>query len=282
MFINGTTAEDHVFGQVEDGIGTITLNRPERRNALSDPMIEGLIGLLTTMQDSDEVDAIVITGAGKAFCSGGDVQEFNAKGGEGAGAEEIDAEATAEQQRVQRETVARIYRSPKPVIAALPGAAAGAGLGLALAADFRIGSERAVIATAFGAVGLSGDFGVAWLLNSIVGPVKARELMMLNPRVDAQTALELGLLNEVVPEDEFADRTRELARRLADGPSLALRYMKDNLVRAVHQTLEENMDAEVPLHKTTGLTDDHIGAVRAFVEKRTPVFGRRRLEQEGR
>jgi len=282
MFINGTTAEDHVFGQVEDGIGTITLNRPERRNALSDPMIEGLIGLLTTMQDSDEVDAIVITGAGKAFCSGGDVQEFNAKGGEGAGADEIDAEATAEQQRVQRETVARIYRSPKPVIAALPGAAAGAGLGLALAADFRIGSERAVIATAFGAVGLSGDFGVAWLLNSIVGPVKARELMMLNPRVDAQTALELGLLNEVVPEDEFADRTRELARRLADGPSLALRYMKDNLVRAVHQTLEENMDDEVPLHKTTGLTDDHIGAVRAFVEKRTPVFGRRRLEQEGR
>src|SRR5690606_15043872 len=134
--------------------------------------------------------------------------DFDAKGGEGGGATEIDQEAVEAQRQAQLRTVAKIHRSRKPVIAAIPGAAAGAGLGLALAADFRIGSERAVFATAFVAVGLSGDFGVAWLLNDIVGPVKARELMLLNPRVRAEEARELGLLNEVVAEDQLEARVR--------------------------------------------------------------------------
>ncbi|MFS0884063.1 enoyl-CoA hydratase-related protein [Aeromicrobium sp. 179-A 4D2 NHS] len=284
MLINGTSLEDDVYGDVEDGIGTITLNRPDRRNALSDAMIEGLATLLQEMQESDEVGAIVITGAGKAFCSGGDVQDFDAKGGEGGGAGEVDQDAVEAQRRAQRLTVGAIHASRTPVIAAIPGAAAGAGLGLALAAHFRIGSERAVFATAFGAVGLAGDFGVAWLLNDIVGPVKARELMLLNPRVRAEEARALGLLNEVVPEDGFDQRVRELAQQLADGPAQAFGSMLDNLRRASSETLEQSMDAEVPLHKATGLTDDHIAAVRAFVEKRQPVFGRRRIaaEQETR
>lgn len=282
MLVNGTTPEDDVYGDVEDGIGTITLNRPDRRNALSDAMVGGLATLLKDMQESDEVGAIVLTGAGKAFCSGGDVQDFDAKGGEGGGADEIDADAVEAQRRAQRLTVGAIHASRTPVIAAIPGAAAGAGLGLALAAHFRIGSERAVFATAFGAVGLSGDFGVAWLLNDIVGPVKARELMLLNPRVRAEEARELGLLNEVVPEGELDGRVRALAEQLANGPAAAQASMLDNLRRASTETLEQSMDAEVPLHKATGLTDDHIAAVRAFVEKRQPVFGRRRTtEQEG-
>lgn len=276
MYVNGTSPDDHVFGEIEDGVGTITLNRPDRRNALSDVMVEGLISLLEELQNSDDVGVIVLTGAGKAFCSGGDVQDFDEKGGEGGGSDVVDPDAIAQQRAAQRATVGAIYRCPKPVLAAIPGAAAGAGLGLALAADFRVGSDRAVFATAFGAVGLSGDFGVAWLLNQIVGPVKARELMMFNPRVRAEEAHDLGLLNWVVSEDDFASRTRELAQTLANGPTLALEHMKDNLVRAVHQDLEENMDDEVPLHKATGLTEDHIGAVRAFVEKRQPTFGRRR------
>ncbi|MBA4608023.1 enoyl-CoA hydratase/isomerase family protein [Aeromicrobium sp. Marseille-Q0843] len=275
QLINGTSTDDDVYGEVADGIGTITLNRPDRRNALSDAMVAGLETLLDAMQDSEDVGVIVITGAGKAFCSGGDVQDFDAKGGEGGGSSEVDVEAVEAQRQAQRATVGKIYRSRKPVIAAIPGAAAGAGLGLALAADFRIGSERAVFATAFGAVGLSGDFGVAWLLNDIVGPVKARELMLLNPRVRAEEARSLGLLNEVVPEDEFDARVRALAEQLANGPAQAYEYMLDNLDRAPRVSLEESMDAEVPLHKATGLTEDHIGAVRAFVEKRTPVFGRR-------
>ena len=275
MYINDTGPDDDVYGAIEDGIGTITLNRPDRRNALSDPMIPGLISLLEAMENSDEVRTIVLTGAGQAFCSGGDVQDFDAKGGEGAGAAGVNAEEVDRQRTVQRDTVARIYRSAKPTIAAIPGAAAGAGLGLALAADFRVGSERAVFATAFSAVGLSGDFGVAWLLNQKVGPVKARELMMFNTRVGADDALSLGLLNWTVPTEEFWSRTWEIALQLAEGPSLALEYMKANLIRASHESLEASMDAEVPLHKATGLTDDHISAVRAFVEKRKPVFGKR-------
>lgn len=276
MFISGTSDNDDVYGEIVDGIGTITLNRPDRRNAISDAMIDGLASLLEIMGQSDEVGVIVLTGAGKAFCSGGDVQDFDAKGGEGFGQDEVDQGAVEAQRAAQSATVGAIYSSSKPVIAAIPGAAAGAGLGLALAADFRIGSERAVMATAFAGVGLAGDFGVAWLLNNLVGPAKARELLMLNPRISAQDAAGLGLLNWVVPEDELAGRTRALAEQLAHGPSQALRSMKANLVRAPKQDLDESMHDEVPLHKATGLTEDHIGAIRAFVEKRKPTFGSRR------
>lgn len=275
VFFADTAADDHVYAVVKDGVGTITLNRPDRRNAMSNDMISGLISILEAMDDSVDVRAIVLTGAGNAFCSGGDVQDFDAKGGEGAGADEVDMNAVEEQQRVQRATVGQIYRSKKPVIAAIPGAAAGAGLGLALAADFRIGCERSVFATAFAAVGLSGDFGVAWLLHQLLGPAKAREMLLLNPRVRGAEALDIGLLNWLVPEDELAQAAHARALELAEGPAIALEYMKRNLADAPELTLEESMDAEVLLHKQTGLTEDHIGAIRAFVEKRTPVFGGR-------
>ncbi len=258
------------------GVATITLSRPDRLNSLTFQVYEELRDTFAALDHEDAVRAVVITGEGRAFCSGGDVQDFDAKGGEGAGGTEVDQAAVEAQRQAQTATVGAIHRNPKPVIAAIPGAAAGAGLGLALAADFRIGSERAVIATAFGGVGLAGDFGVAWLLNSLVGPAKARELLMLNPRLAAQDALDLGLLNWVVPEDEFEARTRALAEQLANGPRQAFSSMKDNIVRAAEQTLEENMHDEVPLHKATGLTEDHIGAVRAFVEKRKPTFGANR------
>lgn len=276
MSFAGTGPQDDVFGVVTNGVGTITLNRPERRNAMSEAMIGGLADLLRAMEAADEVGAIVLTGAGKAFCAGGDVQKFDERGGEGQGAQEVDPEAVRTQQRSQRETVGRIYRCTKPVIASLPGAAAGAGIGLALAADVRIGSRRALMATAFTAVGLAGDFGVAWLLEQAVGPAKARELMFLNPRVDAETCLELGLLNWVVDEDALTQKTTEIAEQLANGPRLALASMKQNLLNAPHLDLEASMDAEVPLHKASGLTEDHVGAVKAFVEKRQPVFGRGR------
>jgi 2-(1,2-epoxy-1,2-dihydrophenyl)acetyl-CoA isomerase len=258
-----------VLAEVTDGIGTITLNRPARRNAMSDEMLDELARHVTFLVDSDEVRAIVLTGAGRAFCSGGDVQDFHAQGGEGAGAAVVDQSQVAWQRRIQRDTVGLLHGSPKPVVAALPGAVAGAGLGLALAADFRIGCPRTVVATAFVGVALSGDFGVAWLLHHLVGPAKARELMMLNPRLDAEACLRLGLVHRVVEEAELAREARELAMRLATGPRDALAAMKDNLVHAPHRTLAEAMDAEVPLHKGTGLTEEHLAAIRAFVERST-------------
>lgn len=265
-------AGDDVLTGITDGVGTITLNRPDRRNALSDGMIEALATALTEMEASREVGAIVITGAGGAFCSGGDVRGFHEQGGEGAGSDEVDLVVLEKQRRAQEETVGRIYRCRKPVLASIPGAAAGAGIGLALAADLRIGSPRSVFATAFEAVGLAGDFGVAWLLERLVGPAKARELMFLNPRIRGEECLALGLVNWIVSEADLKLRTHEIAAQLASGPSQALDGMKQNLLRAPHEDLTASMSTEVLLHKATGLTDDHVAAVAAFVAKEKPRF----------
>ncbi len=268
-----TDRTDHVLFDLTDGIATVTLNRPERRNAMSVPMIERLGELLARTDEDPDVRVLVLTGAGRAFCAGGDVQQFDADGGEGGGASEVDPRAVAEQLRHQELTVGRIHAFTKPVIAALPGAAAGAGLGLALAADLRIGTPRTVVATAFAGVALSGDFGVVWLLDRLLGPARARELLLLNPRVSGQECLDLGLLTRLVPEEELEERTRELAARLAAGPARALAGIKRNLLEAPTQSLSESMAAEIPRHKDCGLTSDHVEAARAFVEKRPPVFG---------
>lgn len=268
------TDTDHVLYDLTDGIATITLNRPDRRNAMSGAMIEGLGALLDRAEADPAVRVLVLTGAGRAFCAGGDVQQFDADGGEGGGASEVDPAAVAEQVRHQELTVGRIHAFAKPVIAALPGAAAGAGLGFALAADLRIGTPRTVVATAFATVALSGDFGVAWLLERLLGPARARELMLLNPRLDGQACLDMGLLNRLVPEEELEARTRELAAQLANGSALTLAHIKRNLLDAPSQTLSESMASEVPRHKECGLSEDHVEAARAFVEKRPPVFSR--------
>lgn len=266
------THTEPVLHDLRDGVLTLTLNRPDRRNALSAEMVTGLGDLVAAAASDRGVRALVLTGAGGAFCAGGDVQQFDEDGGEGGGGSEVDQEALAEQLRQQEATVGRLHRFPKPVIAALPGAAAGAGLGLALAADLRVGTPRTLVATAFATVALSGDFGVAWLLERLVGPARARELLFLGPRLDGQACLDWGLLNQLVAEDELEAHAHELAARLAAGPTLALAHLKTNLLEAPSQTLSESMAAEVPRHKECGLTADHVEAVRAFVEKRPPVF----------
>lgn len=257
-----------VLVEIADGVATLTLNRPERRNAMTDEMLETLATHITDALADDAVGALVLTGSGNAFCSGGDVLAFDDNGGEGGGAEVLDQALVEWQRDVQRRTVAALYRSPKPVIAAIPGAAAGAGMGLALAADLRVGCTRTVMKTAFAGVGLSGDFGVAWLLNQVVGAAKARQLMLLDPRLDADECVRLGLVHELVDVEDLAAHAHELAARLAAGPRQAYAAVKANLVEASSLTLEQSMDAEVPRHKTTGLTDYHRAAVRSFVEAR--------------
>lgn len=266
------TGTEDILADVTDSIATITLNRPERRNALSDAMFEGLKKLLTDFETDDDVAVVVLTGAGSAFCSGGDVKGFNERGGEGGGSGEVDPARVERQRASQRATVGKIYAYEKPVIAALPGAAAGAGLGIALSADVRIGSTRAVMATAFGGVGLSGDYGTTWFLDRLVGPAKARELLWWNEKLRADDCLKLGLLNWVVEEDELEAKTRELASKLANGPRQCFNSMKKNLVKAQNADLNEAMDLEVQLHLECGITDDHREAVAAFVEKRAPKF----------
>ena len=161
---------------------------------------------------------------------------------------------------------------PKPTIAALPGAAAGAGLSLALACDLRVASEKAILVTAFAKVGFSGDYGGTFFMTQLLGSAKARELYYLSDRIDAREAERLGLVNRVFDEASFEKDTMELARRLAAGPGVAFRYMKENLNRAAAGELNECLDLEATHHVHTGLTADHRNAARAFVEKRNPVF----------
>jgi 2-(1,2-epoxy-1,2-dihydrophenyl)acetyl-CoA isomerase len=266
---------DHLLAHEEDGIAFITLNRPEARNAMSGDMNAGLARALEYAEQAASVRCVVLTGAGGAFCAGGDVKGMASGGDAGSG---VGRQATLDErihaQRLnQRATAGRMFLMPKPVLASLPGAAAGAGLALALAADLRIMAETAFITSAFARVGFSGDYGGSFFLTHLVGTAKAREIYFLSDRVSAEECQRLGIAAQVVPAAELASATLALARRLADGPPAAYRYMKENLNRAATGGgLLECLDLEATHHVHTGLTEDHKEAARAFVEKRQPVF----------
>lgn len=263
---------DELLVELSEGVATITLNRPERKNALSAAMMSSLGPIVSDLERDPNVGAVVLTGSGTIFSAGGDLKDFNAKGGEGGGAATVDRAAIELQQRQQKEIIGGLRRMTKPVIASLPGAAAGAGLGIALAADLRIGTPRSIMATAFMGVGLSGDFGTSWQLQHLIGRSRAAEMMLLAEKVDAETCLRLGLLNWIVEPVELQSRTTEIAHRLAHGPRLALNYAKQNLNTAESIGLDEAMDREVTLHKLCGITPDHREAVSAFLERRPAVF----------
>jgi 2-(1,2-epoxy-1,2-dihydrophenyl)acetyl-CoA isomerase len=261
------TGTEELLAHVDDGVAVLTLNRPERRNALTRTLLDALAGTLAAVEADDDVACVVLTGAGGAFCAGGDVKDMAAGGDE----EPFDARVQR-QRRSHHETAGRLHRMPKPTIAALPGPAAGAGLSLALACDLRYAAEGAVLTTAFARVGFAGDYGGTWFLTRLVGPAKARELYFFAERVAAAEAQRLGLVSAVFPDDALEAEVLERARRLAAGPRLALRYMKENLNRAITGTLEDALDLEATHHLHTGTTEDHREAATAFVEKREPVF----------
>ena len=268
------TRTDHLRAVVRDRVAILTMNRPERRNALSGEMLEGLRIALDEADAASDVGCVVLTGAGGAFCAGGDVKGMVAsdESGKSKGSRLGIDEAIHRQRLQQRATAGRIYELPKPVIASLPGAAAGAGLSIALACDLRIASEKAILLTAFARVGFSGDYGGTFFMTQLIGSAKARELYYLSDRVSAAQAEQLGLVNRVVAPEKLESETLELAQRLANGPTVAYRYMKENLNRAVGGEMGECLDLEATHHVHTGLTEDHRQATRAFVEKRTPVF----------
>jgi 2-(1,2-epoxy-1,2-dihydrophenyl)acetyl-CoA isomerase len=265
------TRTEDLIAEVDEGVAVLTMNRPQRRNALSGEMLNALAEVLATCETSPEIACIVLTGAGGAFCAGGDVKGM-AESPLGAGSGPTIDERIHQQRANQRATAGKLYKMPKPTIAALPGAAAGAGLSLALACDLRIAADNAVMTTAFARVGFSGDYGGTYFLTRLIGSAKARELYFLSERLDMKEAERLGLVNWVVAPDQLAARTMEIARRLAQGPRVAYRYMKENLNRAVAGDVDDCLDLEVTHHIHTGLTEDHREAARAFVEKREPVF----------
>jgi 2-(1,2-epoxy-1,2-dihydrophenyl)acetyl-CoA isomerase len=265
------TGTADLLASLDEGVLTLTLNRPEARNAMSRAMVDTLADRLAWAEVEPSVKCVVLTGAGKGFCAGGDVKGMAARGDGTVGDNTIDG-AIHLQRIKQRATAGKLFKMPKPTIASLPGAAAGAGLSLALACDLRIMASTAIMTTAFARVGFSGDYGGTYFLSQLVGSAKARELYYLSDRVGADEALRLGLANWVCGPDELAAKTREIARRLAHGPTVAYRYMKENLNRAMTGEVDDCLDLEATHHIHCGQTEDHREATKAFVEKREPLF----------
>jgi 2-(1,2-epoxy-1,2-dihydrophenyl)acetyl-CoA isomerase len=254
--------------EVKDGVAILTLNRPDRLNALGGSLRDDLHDAITRSSEDPEVRVMVITGAGKGFCAGGDVKAM-AEGREFGG---TTLEEKAQALRSRMEVSRWLHEMPKVTIAMVRGAAAGAGLSLALACDLRVASDTARFATAFARVGYSGDFGGSWYLTQLVGSAKARELYYTADIVDAQAAQALGIVNRVVPDGRLEDETMALAARLARGPRVAYQYMKRNFNAAESGTLKDSLDLEAWHHTRCGMTEDHREAARAFVDKREPVF----------
>lgn len=261
---------EELLSCLRDGVLTLTLNRPDRRNALTPELYRSLLAVLAEAARDAEVGAVVLTGAGTAFCSGGDVARM-------AGAQ---AAPPAMEERIAdlRERCAiseLLHGMPKPTIAMMRGGAAGAGLSLALACDMRIADTSVRLSTSFVAVGLSGDFGGHYFLPRIVGPAKARELYLGAAKVDAAEALRIGLVNQVVEPEQLEEQVARIAAAMAAGPRAAIGYIKQNLNQSMHMTLPEVLDMEAIRHARCIETGDHREALAAFVEKRPPRFGRR-------
>jgi 2-(1,2-epoxy-1,2-dihydrophenyl)acetyl-CoA isomerase len=260
---------DELLYRLENRVAVLTLNRPERLNALTREMMQALLAQLSACAIDDAVGCVVLTGAGGAFCSGGDVRA-QAK---------VAAEGTADTPEQRTDLLRRsmeasrlLHEMPKPTIAMVNGVAAGAGMALALACDLRIAGRSARMTTAFAKVGLSGDYGGTWFLTQLVGTAKARELYYLSEVLDAVRIEALGLANRVVADAELTAETMALAGRLANGPSVALRYMKRNLNVGECGTLAAGLESEAYGMLRSRASEDHKEAARAFVEKRTPVF----------
>lgn len=262
-----------VVTECVDGVGVLTLNRPHRRNALSDPMIEGIEQALTEWRDDTSVGAVVITGVGGAFCAGGDVAEFATRGGLNNGRTDPDPNSLSWLQTAQRRTIAALDRLGKPTVAGVDGAAAGAGLGLSLACDLRVATPRSVFVAAFLGVGLSGDFGVAWFLPRIIGEGRARQMLLAGDKIDGEQALDWGLVNWLVSSDDLRHSSIAVASRLAGGPRFALSQTKRNLQFAMTSTLEDSLDFDAITQIASAAHDDHRRGIQAFVDKVPPVFG---------
>ena len=258
---------DPVRYDVHDHVATITLDRPDAMNSLDTATKESLLAAVRRAATDDDVRCVVVTGTGRAFCVGQDLREH---------VENINTQPVEE----VWSTVEAHY-SPialglatmaKPVIAAVNGVAAGAGLSIAMACDLRLAADTAGFNTAFTAVGLSCDTGSSWTLPRLVGPTKAMELLLVPRTLDSQEALDLGLVNRVVPADDLAVEAANLAAKLAHGPTLAFACVKQSVAFAATHPLEESLAFEGRMMARSGGSADHRNAVNAFVAKEKPTF----------
>ena len=260
------TTSDVLLTADADGVRTLTLNRPQAYNSLTVELKEDLLEALREAADDDAVRAVVLTGSGKAFCAGQDLKEH-------VGLLQAGDPAPLHTVKEHYNPIVRtIVSMPKPVIAAVNGSAAGAGAAFAYASDLRIAGSSASFLMAFANVGLGPDSGASWTLQRLVGLGRAAELMLLARSVDAAEALKIGLVTEVVPDEELAGRAQAVAAKLAAGPTVAYAKIKNVLSLAAESTLDDALAAEDAAQAALGATADHSEAVEAFVNKRKPNF----------
>ena len=244
------TGTDQLLGTLEDGVATLTFNRPEVRNALGDIVTPALRRMIAWATEDETVRCVVLTGTGTTFCAGGDVK--------GMGGRDPDRPRPTRPEDVvsdlfqkQMTLTGALYAMPKPTIAALPGAAAGAGLSIALACDLRIAAQSAFVTTGFAKIGLSGDYGASFFLTQMIGTARARELFLTSARIPAQQCQEWGLVNDVVPDEQLQEKTQTLAKKLAAGPPVAFARMKHNLNHALRADLPSCLALKtVPMNRS--------------------------------
>jgi 2-(1,2-epoxy-1,2-dihydrophenyl)acetyl-CoA isomerase len=256
---------DTVLYDVDGSVASITLNRPESRNSLNTEMKTALLAAVARAAEDEQVRAVIITGQGRAFCAGQDLREHAE--GLAAGGDPLDTVRIHYNPLIKAVTA-----MPKPVIAAVNGAAAGAGASLALACDLRLAARGASMLMAFARVGLGPDSGASWTMQRLAGMGRAAELLMLAEPIDATRAAEIGLFNRVVDDEELGPQARELAARMAAGPTAAYAAIKEGLAFAATHTLPESLEKEAELQAWLGKTTDHRAATEAFVNKQQPVY----------
>ncbi|KNE78987.1 MULTISPECIES: enoyl-CoA hydratase-related protein [Streptomyces] len=261
---------DTMLHEVTDGLATITLNRPDAMNSLNTEIKEALREALQQAAADSAVRAVLLTGRGRAFCVGQDLKEHIgtlAEARESGGGNSMDTV-----RRHYNPITEAIAGMPKPVVAAVNGVAAGAGAGFAFAADYRIAAATATFTTSFAGVALTADSGVSWTLPRLIGHGRAADLLLFPRTVDAHEALDLGMVNRVVPADELAAEAEAVARKLAGGPTLAYAALKESMAYGTTHTLVETLAKEDELQTRAGASEDHAIAVEAFVRKEKPRF----------
>ena len=266
------TGTQELLCRIEDRVGVITLNKPHKKNALGDTLTPALRRTLLTLEDDDRVGSVMITGAGDAFCSGGDIGGMGGGSRDDSSAPLSGQDAVAELVQKQVTLTLRLHELSKVTVAALPGAAAGAGFSIALACDLRVAASNAFVTTAFRNIGLSGDYGASWFLPRLIGLAKAKELFYSANRIGADEGLRLGIFNRVFPQESFRDDAFAYAARIANGPTNTLGRMKINLNAGMDQSLRDSLVLEAE-HVLASFKDPEAReAISAFMEKRAPSF----------
>ncbi|MER7567587.1 enoyl-CoA hydratase/isomerase family protein [Streptomyces sp. NPDC048523] len=258
---------DTVLYEVHDGLATITLNRPEAMNALNIATKVALREAVESAASDDSVRAVLLTAAGeRAFCVGQDLKEHIGLLAEGS------AKVMSTVKEHYNPVVRALTEMPKPVVAGVNGVAAGAGFGLALAADYRVAADTAAFNTSFAGVALTADSGISWTLPRVVGPGRAADLLLFPRTMSARDAHDLGIVNRLVPSTDLPAEAEKVARALAEGPTVAYGAIKESLAYALSHTLAETLEKEDELQTRAGASEDHAIAVRAFVNKETPEY----------